>query len=91
MRVAGVDQRIPCGRGEWKKARVAFATLPEQPAAASGAWTADDTYTARICLTETPFIQEIRLKFSGDEVSYDSASNVGFGPTTQATLVGKTK
>ena len=38
-RFDGVDQRIPCGRGEWKKGRVAFATLPEQPAAASGAWT----------------------------------------------------
>ena len=43
-------------RGEWKKGRLAFGTFPEQPAAASGAWTGDDTFTAKICFYETPFI-----------------------------------
>ncbi|HEV3237540.1 MAG TPA: serine hydrolase, partial [Gemmataceae bacterium] len=42
------EQRIPCGKGEWKKSRFAFGTTPEQNAAISGAWTADNTYTARI-------------------------------------------
>jgi CubicO group peptidase (beta-lactamase class C family) len=88
-RVDGIDRRIPCGRGEWKKGRVAFARFPEQPASASGAWTGDDTYTAKVCLTETPFILTLRLRFSGDEVAFDSESNVGFGPTKAPRLVGK--
>jgi hypothetical protein len=88
-RFEGTDQRIPCGRGAWKKGRVAYATFPEQPAAASGGWTEDNTYTARICFTETPFILKIRLKFSDDELTLESESNVGFGPTKQPKLVGK--
>ena len=88
-RFAGADQRISCGRGEWKKGRLAFATLAEQPAAASGAWTSDDTYTVRICFTETPFIHKISLKFSGNQVFLDAESNVGFGSTHQPKLVGK--
>jgi hypothetical protein len=88
-RFNGVERRIPCGRGEWKKGRVAYATFPEQPAAASGAWTGDDTYTARICFTETPFIVRVSLKFAGDDLLFNSESNVGFGSTKQRQLVGK--
>jgi CubicO group peptidase (beta-lactamase class C family) len=88
-RVAGRQQRIACGRGEWKKGRVAFPRLPEQPAAACGAWTADDTYTAKICLIETPFIVQLKLKFSANEILLDTESNVGFGPTKRPQLVGK--
>jgi CubicO group peptidase (beta-lactamase class C family) len=88
-RFAGVDQRIPCGRGEWKKGRIAFARFPQQPAAASGAWTGENTYTARVCFTETPFILKVNLKFAGNEVLLDSESNVAFGSTKQPQLVGK--
>jgi CubicO group peptidase (beta-lactamase class C family) len=88
-RFNGADQRIPCGRGAWTKSRIAYATFPEQPAAASGAWTGDDTYSARICFTETPFILKVKLTFREDELVFDSESNVGFGPTRQPQLVGK--
>ena len=63
--------------------------LPEQPAAASGAWTADDTFKAKICFYETPFIITLTLKFAGDQLLFDSESNVGFGPAKQPQLVGK--
>ena len=91
IRVAGADQRIACGHGDWKKGRVAIATLKEQPAAVSGAWTADDTYTAKICFTETPFILTLTLKFSGNEVTLNSETSVGFGATKRPKLVGKTQ
>jgi CubicO group peptidase (beta-lactamase class C family) len=89
LRFGGSERRIPCGRGDWKTCRVAYGRFPEQPAAASGAWTGDDTYTARICFTETPFILTVTLRFSGDEVTFDSESNVGFESTKQPRLVGK--
>src|SRR5262249_38307228 len=63
-RVEGVERRIPCGSGEWKKGRVAWGRLPEQPAAVAGAWTADDAFTAKVCFTETPFVYTLRLKFT---------------------------
>jgi hypothetical protein len=65
--------------------------LATQPVAASGAWTEDDIFTARLCFYETPFIFTARLKFSRDEVGCDVESNVGFGPLKQAQLVGKVK
>ncbi len=88
-RFGGVNQRIACGRGEWKKGRLAFGRFPEQPAAASGAWTSENTFTAQVCLTETPFILRVNLKFSGNEVVVDSESNVGFGSTKTPPLVGR--
>ena len=66
-----------------------MALLPEQPAAASGAWTADDTFTAKICFYETPFIIKVNLKFSGDQLLFNSESNVGFGRVQTTTTGGK--
>jgi CubicO group peptidase (beta-lactamase class C family) len=85
----GVEHKILCGRGAWQKGRMAYGTLPEQPAAVSGAWVADDTFKARICFYETPFIITLNLKFSGDQLLLDSESNVGFRATKQPQLVGK--
>ena len=64
-KIQGVEQRIACGRGTWRPGRFAFGPLLDQPAAASGAWTEDDTFTAKICFYETPFILKVKLKFNG--------------------------
>ena len=85
----GVEQRIACGNGAWRKGRAAWSRLTEQPIAAAGAWTADDTFTARLCFVESPFVITLRLKFTKDEVRYESEWNVGFGPTKDPVLVGK--
>jgi CubicO group peptidase (beta-lactamase class C family) len=89
VKIGGVEQKIECGHASWKKGRMAYGPLSEQPAAVSGAWTADDTYKAKVCFYETPFIVTISLKMSGDELLFDSQSNVGFGATKQPQLVGK--
>lgn len=89
VRAAGDEHRITCGQGQWKKGQFTFGALPAQPAAASGGWTGDDTYTAKVCFYETPFTVTATLKFAGDELQFDSESNVGFGPSKQAKLVGK--
>jgi CubicO group peptidase (beta-lactamase class C family) len=88
-RFKGTDCRIPCGRGAWRKGRSAFGTLSEQPVAASGGWTGDDTYIAKVCFYETPFTQKLTLKFEGEQVTVSSEANVGFGPTKPPALVGR--
>src|SRR5439155_3813093 len=50
-RVAGGEQRIVCGRGTWRTGRAAWGRLPEQPAAACGACTADGTFPVMGCFT----------------------------------------
>jgi CubicO group peptidase (beta-lactamase class C family) len=89
VRVDGVERRIACGRGTWQKGRISWGELVEQPAAASGVWTEDGTFTARICFYETPFIVTIKLKYAGEELSFSAETNVGFGATKQPVLVGK--
>jgi hypothetical protein len=89
-RIDGKESRIACGGpGQWRKGRMAWGRQAEQPAAASGAWTGDDTYAARICFYETPFVATVRLKFAGDGLRCDGEWNVGFGPTKEAPLVGR--
>ena len=57
--------------------------------AAGGAWTADDTFTARLCFYETPFILTMKMKFAGKELHCDSELNVWFGTTKRPQLVGR--
>jgi hypothetical protein len=90
-RIDGSDRRITCGNGKWNDGRFSFARFPEQPVAASGAWTDDDTFTAKLCFYETPFTLTLRLKFADDTVTINSSSNVGFGRTNQPERVGKAK
>lgn len=85
----GVESRIPVGNGEWAKSEAKWHTDRKQRVAASGGWTADDTFTAKICFYETPFVQTVELKFEDEELRYNSSANVAFGPTKDAELVGK--
>jgi CubicO group peptidase (beta-lactamase class C family) len=88
-RIGGEEQRIVCGRNAWQQGRVTWGSPQQRAAGAAGAWTADDTFTAKVCFYETPFINTLRLKFSGDELRLSSEANVGFGSTHESELVGK--
>ena len=91
LKCDGKEQRIAIGDGEWRKGQVAYGRFAEQPVAASGGWTADDIYTAKLCFYQTPFILTLTLKPRGDDLVYDSEMNVNFGPTKLPQLVGKAK
>ncbi len=90
-RCNGVDQRTACGNGAWIMGRMAYADFAEEPIAASGAWTAGDTYTVKLCFYETPFYLTVNLKYSDGQLLYDCEYNVNFGPTKQPQLIGKTE
>lgn len=83
------EQAIVCRPGIWQKTRFADHGDPGRPVAVSGAWTADDTFTIKICAYETPFITTVRLRFSGDELHYQVVDNVGFGELQRPELVGR--
>jgi CubicO group peptidase (beta-lactamase class C family) len=74
----GLEQRLAVGGGDWRKGVLAYGAQPEQPVAASGAWTAPDTYTARIAFYETPFVLTLTLRFAGDQLFHDSEYSVAF-------------
>ena len=92
MKVAGREGRVLCGAGAWRRG----GTLPgadgtDQAAAASGAWTADDTYVARVYLNETPFRVTVTMRFTDDGLVMDREYNVSLGsqPTKRTQLVGR--
>ncbi len=69
------EQRIPVGFGAWREGAARFETDPfetlgglvgEQPTAASGAWTAPDTFRARIYLHGTTFRLDLVFTFKAD-------------------------
>jgi len=90
-RIDGVERRIRCGRGAWRRGRTAWGRWSEQPVAASGTWTDDETFTAKLCFYETPYIATVRLTFAGEELQFSFEMNVGFGATKEPTLTGRLK
>lgn len=94
LRMDGQDVNLPAGFRQWQKGRAQFpagrlAQFPDEPVAGTFAWTADDTLEVKVCAYETPFNFTFKLKFEGGQVTLDRQANVGFGPTKQATLVGR--
>jgi CubicO group peptidase (beta-lactamase class C family) len=93
LRTDGSDLNLPAAFGQWQTGRAALpggrlATFPDEPVAGSFAWESDDLLAIKVCATETPFNLRYRLKFEGQQVTFDSALNVAFGPTKRPTLVG---
>jgi hypothetical protein len=94
LHIDGEERRLAVGSGKWDRGgslvlggRLFAAS--EEPVATSGAWTAEDTFTAKACLYKTPFCATMRLEFAGDIVLFDQEMNVGFGPTKRPQLVGR--
>ncbi|MCX6027893.1 MAG: serine hydrolase [Chloroflexi bacterium] len=91
------EHRVICGRGAWATGITTWdLTHPHPtahngrlPVAASGAWTAEDTYELRLYFTETPFCSTIVCKFVADKVKLKFRVNVSFGPTEFPQLTGQ--
>lgn len=80
--------------GEWREGTVSIPTphvpgLQEQPVAASGIWTADDTFMATVRQILTPFVHTITCTFTGRELLCDIAVNVSFDTTKLPPLRGR--
>ena len=88
MHYEGNQYRIHCRPDEWVRGEAGSGSWPRQPAAASGGWSDDETFTCKVCFYETPFVVTSTLSFKGNELLYRSQSNVGFGPRGDFQLVG---
>ena len=99
IRTASGETQMTIGSNVWAKSRGTFAngldrflSVPANPLiAASGAWTAPETFTVKIILYETPFYSTMSFKFDGDRLLIDSEQNVAFGPTKLSQLIGQTR
>jgi hypothetical protein len=87
--IGGKEQRVVCGMGAWAKGSLEIGPGGPVPIATSGAWTSDDTYTAKLCRYRTPFCATYDMRFAGDELILESETNVGLVSTTRERLVGR--
>lgn len=94
------DVQIACGYGHWAYSTVMLLPLDyrmrgygdfpsDWKVAASGAWTDDNTYTAKVWWIETPFAVTLTCRFDGDTVSIAQRGNVGFAGLQGATFTGQ--
>jgi hypothetical protein len=83
--------RLAIGYGTWKEGVTYLGGHTAQSVAASGVWTADNTFTLTLCQYETPFVLTITCRFEGDKLYYDCKVNVAFGPLEHPQLVGISK
>jgi hypothetical protein len=90
------EHHIACGYQRWvaNETHLGKPFFENEPhtAAASGAWTEEDTYTMRLAFNETPFIPTLTFHFADDRLDYRKRHNVAFGaPETleEPLLVGQ--
>jgi CubicO group peptidase (beta-lactamase class C family) len=96
VRTAAGETRTPVPFGAWSAPAPGFTnhldqslSVPPNPTvSASGAWTADDTFTIKLVLNQTTFSSTLNLKFEGAKLAFTSKHNVNFGPTAMPELVG---
>ncbi len=93
------ESRIPFSTGEWARGSTLFANGVEyfwgmagvaHASGASGGWTAEDTFSLKLVLYETPFYTNLTFRFAGDEVAMAGEHNVAFGARGTPPLVGTT-
>lgn len=86
-------ETIACGYGEWREGQLSlFNMLPifePEPIVASGAWTAEDTFTLVIRLYRTPFFHKLDCRFAGDQMILETEVNVSFSPLRTKLLMAK--
>jgi CubicO group peptidase (beta-lactamase class C family) len=82
------ENRIDCGDGRWIEGRTTLLDGSNQAVAATGAWRTEDSYLARLCYFETPFVHTVVATFADDTMTLDVTQNVSFGSTQLVHSVG---
>jgi hypothetical protein len=91
VRDARGEHHVPLGFGEWRRSRSDLRGRGEEPVAASGAWTAPDTYEVRICCYASEICFVLRFAFAGDDLGLEFDPNVSWGEPLVTAIHGHTR
>jgi len=95
FKTAAGEETIHCGYGSWQRGDITLFSQPllfnRIPArvAASGAWTAEDTFTMIFRLYETPFFHTVVCNFADDELMIETWVNVSLESTKPQLLMAR--
>ncbi len=83
------ESTFPVGHGAWLPGRANLRGNGEAPVAACGAWTAEDVFEARLCLTEDVYCPVFLFHFGDDGLRLDVKANASWGAETTTTIAGR--
>ena len=81
-------KKFSAGYGSWKEGILKAPPWESDKMRASGAWTSENSFTARLVYIETPYRIDFTFRFEGDRVYMDTKQNVSSGGSGFRTLVG---
>ena len=84
LRTQGSEQVISAGCGAWIE-----GVMDDRPVAASGVWTATDTFVLTLRYYETPVYDTHTFQFDGDRLILKGGVNVAFGPKDYPPVQGR--
>jgi CubicO group peptidase (beta-lactamase class C family) len=89
VRAGGVESQFPVGYGAWLRGTSHLRGKGEEPVAASGAWTSDDTYEVSICYIESEFCTRVRFHYTSDtDVRVEMEPNIAWADPQPVFLTG---
>jgi CubicO group peptidase (beta-lactamase class C family) len=89
MRQGRNEHSIRVGYDTWLTGTTSVRGYDDEPVAACGAWTAEDTYEVRICYYESVFCPTYRFHYKRGELQLEVEPNVLWDPITVWTITGR--
>lgn len=83
------QHKIQVGYGSWLKGTANVRGQGDEPVAASGAWTDEDTYEVRICYYETEICPIFRFHYTSGRLQLEVDPNVSWEEATVTTIIGQ--
>ena len=80
---------IPVGYATWLKGTNDVRGRGDEPIAASGAWTAENTYEVRLCFYEGEYCPVFRFHYKRGQLKLEIEPNVAWEPVTITTINGR--
>ena len=84
-----VEHLMQVGTSTWLKGTTGMRGRSDEPIAACGAWTAEDTYEVRVCCYEDAFCPVLRFHYTSGELQLEVDPNVSWEPTAVTTITGR--
>jgi CubicO group peptidase (beta-lactamase class C family) len=89
VRDEGGEHLMEVGYAKWLKGTTHIRGHGNEPAAACGAWTAEDTYEVRVCYYEAEFCPVFCFRYTSGELQLEVEPNVSWDQTTVTTITGR--
>jgi CubicO group peptidase (beta-lactamase class C family) len=84
------EHAIQVGSGAWLKGRTDVRGRGDEPIAASGAWTAGDTFEVRVSFYEGEYCPVVRCRIVSGELRLEIEPNVSWDPPAVTMITGRT-